>query len=133
MLFSIQVFCLCAKIAEVFQFSKEIGPLLKIVGKMGGDFLNFLTIYVILLIMFSIVGNINFKLYCIEFAGLFASLATIMDYSMGNFGFDLFEVLEDQPGLQNAGIIYIFITVLLFTILILNLIIAILSNTYNLF
>jgi hypothetical protein len=100
---------------------------------MGGDFLNFLTIYVILITMFAIIGNINFVLYCDEFSGLFASLATILDASMGNFEFSLFEPLEDQPALQNAGIIYIFLTVIIFTILILNLIIAILSNTYNIF
>lgn len=101
---------------------------------MGGDFLNFLTIFVILIFMFTLIGNINFVLYCEEFSGLFASLATILDAALGNFGFDPFDPLtEDHPRLKNAGIIYIFAAVLIFTILILNLIIAILSNTYNLF
>lgn len=135
-LFSIQIFCLCFKIAEVIQFNNEIGPLLKIVGKMGNDFLNFLTIYIILIIMFSIVGNINFFLYCEDYSNLFASLVIMLDSSMGNFEFSVFDSIEElggSPVLKNTGIIYMFLTVLIFTILILNLIIAILSNTYNLF
>jgi hypothetical protein len=134
-LFSIQICCLCVKIAEVIQFHNEIGPLLKIVGKMGSDFLNFLTIYIILIIMFAIIGNINFFLYVEEFNSLFTSLVTVLDASMGNFEFALFESIDDpeQKILKNAGAVYIFLTVLIFTILILNLIIAILSNTYNLF
>ena len=102
---------------------------------MGNDFLNFLTIYVILIIMFVIVGNINFLLYCEEFGSLFTSLVTVLDASMGNFEFSLFDSIDEneQMILKNAGIIYIFLTVIIFTILILNLIIAILSNTYNIF
>jgi len=102
---------------------------------MGSDFLNFLTIYIILIVMFTIVGNINFLLYCEEFNHLFTSLVTIMDASMGNFEFALFEAIDDPEKiiLKNAGMVYIFLTVLIFTILILNLIIAILSNTYNVF
>lgn len=63
---------------------------------MGGDFLNFLVIFVILITMFTIIGNINFVLYCPEFSGLFASLATLFDAALGNFGFDLFEPLADD-------------------------------------
>jgi hypothetical protein len=59
-----------------------------------------------------------------------------LDSSMGNFEFSVFDSIDElggSPVLKNTGIIYMFLTVLIFTILILNLIIAILSNTYNLF
>ena len=61
-IFAIIIFCLLYKILDMIQFSSEIGPLVKIVGKMAGDFLNFVVLYVILVVMFGIVGNLNFLL-----------------------------------------------------------------------
>jgi hypothetical protein len=52
--------CLIVRLSIILQFNESIGPLIKIVGKMSMDFLNFFLIYVILVAMFSIVGNINF-------------------------------------------------------------------------
>jgi hypothetical protein len=61
-IFAIIIFCLLYKILDMIQFSSEIGPLVKIVGKMAGDFVNFVVLYVILVVMFGIVGNLNFLL-----------------------------------------------------------------------
>jgi len=66
-LFSVQIACLILRIAVVIQFNQQIGPLLKIVQKMASDFINFITIYIILVVMFSIVGNLNFLFDCPEF------------------------------------------------------------------
>lgn len=57
---SIMITCLILRITDLLQFSSEIGPLIKIVGKMMSDFMNFFVLYFILVIMFAIVGNINF-------------------------------------------------------------------------
>ena len=100
---------------------------------MAGDFINFLIIYIILLMMFSIVGNLNFLFYAPEYGSLFSSFVTMMDASMGNYDFEIFDAIDDNPMLKNCGKIYLIVGVLLFTVLILNLIIAILSNTYNIF
>lgn len=132
-LFSIQVTGLIMQILAVIQFNKTIGPLIKIVQKMAGDFINFLIIYIILLMMFSIVGNLNFLFYCPDYGSLFASFVTMMDASMGNYDFEIFDAIDDNPMLKNLGKVYLIVGVLLFTVLILNLIIAILSNTYNIF
>ena len=99
---------------------------------MANDFINFLIIYLILISMFAIVGNLNFLFYCDKYSTLFKAFITIIDASMGNFDFSQFDDI-DNPALKNIGIVYVMIGVLFFTILILNLIIAILSNTYNIF
>jgi len=59
-LFAGQIVCLILRIATNLQFNESIGPLIKIVGKMVQDFLNFFLLYVIFTFMFAIVGNINF-------------------------------------------------------------------------
>jgi len=99
---------------------------------MAGDFLNFLIIYIVLVILFCIVGNFNFLFSCTDFASPFHSLITIIDASMGNYDFEIFDQIEDTK-LRNFGKAYLMLSVVIFTILILNLIIAILSNTYNIF
>lgn len=86
--------CLIMKIIDIIQFTSEIGPLVKIVGKMVGDFMNFLILYALLVIMFAIVGNINFVLDLNEFHGLFESTLTVLDASIGNYDFALFSQIQ---------------------------------------
>lgn len=88
---SCQIGCLIIRISMVLQFNSEIGPLIKIVQKMASDFLNFVVIYTVLLTMFSIVGNLNFLLYMPEFSSLFDSFITLLDASMGNYDFSIFD------------------------------------------
>jgi hypothetical protein len=100
---------------------------------MVGDFMNFLILYALLVIMFAIVGNINFVLDLKEFHGLFESTLTVLDASIGNYDFELFGQIRRNAFLEYFGDVYIIFIVVTFNILILNLIIAILSNTYNMF
>jgi len=101
---------------------------------MTKDFLNFLIIYAILIIMFSIVGNLLFIIEIPEnYGSLFESILTIFDASLGNYSFTVFEGEYISERTEAIGKIYLFIVVLLFNILVLNLIIAILSNTFNMF
>lgn len=133
-LFSIIIFCLLYKVMDMIQFSTEIGPLVKIVGKMAGDFFNFVILYIILVIMFGIVGNLNFLVTLPDaFGGLFSSILTVLDASIGNYSFDLFKKILNNDFMVIFGDIYIMTIVIAFNILILNLIIAILSNTFNMF
>jgi hypothetical protein len=126
--------CLILRITDLLQFSSEIGPLIKIVGKMTSDFMNFFALYCILIIMFAIVGNINFIFDLKEqFGGLFESILTVLDTSIGNYDFEVFNTIENDNFLILFGDVYTIAIVITFNILILNLIIAILSNTYNMF
>jgi len=129
-LFSLNIMCLFVRIGWVIQFNPSIGPLLKILAKMANDFINFVTIYLILVIMFSVVGNLNFLFDCPEYSTLFDSFIFVVDCSMGNFDFGVFEEIENER-LRNIGKAYLLALVVFFALLILNLIIAILSNTYN--
>jgi len=117
---------------EIIQYNADIGPLVKIVEKMFGDFGNFVILYIILIFMFSIIGNVNFVFELNEYRGLFESCMTVLDASIGNYKFDLFSIITNEF-LQIFGNLFTIAIVVPFNILILNLIIAILSNTYNLF
>jgi len=52
---------------------------------MMNDFSNFVILYVLLTLMFATVGNMNFMYKLKEFDGLFASVLTVIDASLGNF------------------------------------------------
>ena len=99
---------------------------------MASDFLNFLIIYIVLLTMFVCVGNLNFLFYCADLSTPFDSFITMVDGSMGNYDFGVFDEIDD-PIIKDTGKAFLMLSIVIFTILILNLIIAILSNTYNIF
>jgi len=82
--------------------------------------------------MFATVANMNFLYELKEFEGLFSSVLTVIDASLGNFQFNIFSQVKDE-GMQLFGQIMTMIIVISFNMLLLNLIIAILANTYNMF
>ena len=131
-LFSIIIACLIWKMIELIQFSSDIGPLVKIVEKMFGDFSNFIVLYAILILMFAIIGNANFVFELSEFKGLFESVLTVLNASIGNYNFGLYDSVSNEV-VGRFGDFFVMSIVVVFNVLILNLIIAILSNTYNQF
>ena len=52
---------------------------------MANDFLNFFILYLILTVMFAVIGNMNFIYSLKQFQGLLESILTIVDASLGNF------------------------------------------------
>ena len=92
--FSIQIACLIVRLSQIFQYNESIGPLLKIVGKMALHFYNFFLLYVLITIMFAIVGNINFLFDMPEYNGFFQSILTVIDASLGNYSFDAFKNIK---------------------------------------
>jgi len=124
--------CLIVRLSIILQFNESIGPLIKIVGKMSMDFLNFFLIYVILVAMFSIVGNINFVEELTSYRTFFDSILTVIDASLGTYSFLMFEKINDSA-LIYVGQVFTISIVVSFNILLLNLIIAILANTYTIF
>jgi len=90
-------------------------------------------LYGILLVMFSIIGNLNFILVLREYKGVFESMITVLDASIGNYDFTLFDQIDGNTFLVVLGNLFIIAVVLVFNILILNLIIAILANTYSIY
>jgi hypothetical protein len=117
----------------MLQYNDKIGPLIKIVGKMMQDFQNFFVLYALLTLMFSLIGNINFKYYSPEYLTFFDSIFAVINASLGNYSFKTFDTITDDDTLLLLGQFYLIIIVICFTILLLNLIIAMLANTYNIF
>ena len=83
--------------------------------------------------MFAIIGNLNFVLELREYHNVFESIITVLDASIGNYNFKLFDQIEQNNFLIVLGNLFIIAVVLTFNILILNLIIAILANTYSIY
>ena len=86
----------------MLQFQGNIGPLIKIVGKMVMDFFNYTLLFVLLTLMFSIVGNINFIYDLPEFETFTNSVLTVIDASVGNFNTEIFVTLKD-PNMRLVG------------------------------
>lgn len=94
--FSIQISFVILRVALILQFHETIGPILKIVAKMGQDFLNFFMLYVILTLMFGIVGNINFMLHDKHFEDLFHSVLVVLDSQLGNYDFNTYKEFKSE-------------------------------------
>ena len=71
----------------MLQYSEQVGPLIKVVRKMMLDFFNFCILYFMLTIMFALIGNINFLYEIKQYSGLFSSILSVIDTSLGNFDF----------------------------------------------
>ena len=84
---ALMIVCLVFKVVEYIQFTEKVGPLVKIVGKMFSDYSNFFILYTILVIMFSIVGNMNFILDQSQFTTFLESCLYVLDASIGNYDF----------------------------------------------
>ena len=82
--------------------------------------------------MFSIVGNMNFIYDQKEFETFHNSIITVIDASVGNFDTSLYETFKEQSK-KIMGEIFIISIVVCFNILLMNLIIAVLANTYETF
>jgi len=89
-MFCVIISCLLLNLINTVQFLSEIGPLVKIVEKMLGDFFNFIILYFILIIMFAIVGSSNFVWDLNQFSDLFISCLTVINTTIGNFEFEIF-------------------------------------------
>lgn len=96
------------------------------------DFFNYTLLFVLLTLMFSIVGNINFIYDLQEFETFTNSVLTVIDASVGNFDTNIFVALKD-PNMRLVGQLYIISIVVCFNILLMNLIIAILASTFERF
>ena len=60
---------------------------MKIVEKMGTEFLNFFIFYILLNLMYIMIGNTIFIFECLEFSSLFNAWVTIVNAGMGTFSF----------------------------------------------
>ena len=112
---------------------------------MSKDFGSFVILYAILCLGFALVGNINFVSESERFETFMSAILTVVDASLGSFVFTLNDKSEEgEEGsdsmtssnsqfLPNLYIIWVILAVVIFNMILINLIIAILANTYNIF
>jgi len=129
-----------------------VGPLYKIIGKMTKDFGSFVILYCIICLGFALVGNINFVSESNKFETFMEAILTVVDTSLGNFNFSLNDLEETEDGGEadivrdeksnvsttsnfqtNLYIVWVILGVVIFNMILINLMIAILANTYNIF
>lgn len=70
---------------------------------MFDDFINFIILYAILVFMFAIIGGVNFVFVLDGFQGLFKCSLFVLDASIGNYDFGLFEEIDDNYWLTIFG------------------------------
>lgn len=74
------------KLINFFHATRTVGPLLKIITRMSRDIFNFLSLGLLVLLLFSCVGMILFSLP--NFVTFDASLKTLYGWMLGDFTFD---------------------------------------------
>ena len=125
--------CLMIQLLDIVQFHPYMGPLVSIVFKMIRDFIWFTVLYVLLITMFALIGLINFNTDLQQYRSLFEAFMTVLDISVGNYDFNDFLTLKLKAFTARLGTLYTMLILVVFQILMLNLIIAVLSNTYHRF
>jgi hypothetical protein len=119
---------------------------------MTKDFGSFVILYCIICLGFALVGNINFVSESNKFETFTEAILTVVDASLGNFNFSLKDAqksednvaegtdVDDKSGVSitssfqtNLYIVWVILGVVIFNMILINLIIAILANTYNIF
>ena len=115
------------RLVSTLQVSRTFGPMVKTLGSMLVDGAIFLLLYVFIFIIFASAGQLLFNELS-EFENIVESSKTLFGASLGNFEYVWFDNMSEVSPYTG----YIFLTIfLLFTmILLLNFLIAILSNTY---
>ena len=99
---------------------------------MSNDFFNFILLNQVLTWMCALIGNLNFGLQMEEFETLLTSALTITNATLGNFDIKTFDQIVD-PQKRQYGQLFMLCAIVFLNMMLLNFIVAILANTYNLF
>ena len=116
------------RIFFLFRVTRILGPLIKIITSMFQDLLTFLTLYSIQLVFFGCVGNLLF-LEVDQFSTLYKTMIYLFTSSMGELDFSPFDEVSSKS--TEIGHVYYVVFTLINLILLINLLIAILSSTYE--
>ena len=111
-----------------------VGPLIKIFGYMLTDIIKFMFIYFIQLMAFATISSIIFRSR-IQFNTFIMSLQTLFQSSLGNFDYGWFDQSIDRSSESEfyaiIGRIYLTIFLIINMLLLINLLIALFSDTYS--
>lgn len=103
--------------------TRLLGPIINIVFKMLRDVSVFLVLFLLVLILFTCMGQISFSAMA-DFDSFFTSFKTLYSAALGDFS------ISEYP---EKAAIFMMAYLLINLVLMLNLLIALLSNTYAIF
>jgi hypothetical protein len=111
----------------MLQLTSTFGPLIRTIAAMLSDLSTFLVLLLIELAAFSCVGVLCFGMLT-EYNNIVTTLIMFFQSSMGEWTYEIYDPLGDQ--MKYFGIMFHIVVVIANMILMLNLIIAIMSDTY---
>lgn len=118
-----------ARIIFVFKVNSFVGPILNIIQSMLKEILKFIIIYIIILIIFASSS----RLFFVRVKGYQTNteaILTLFSASLGSYNFSAFTG-EGMVLSPSFGYYFLIIYLIVTNVVLLNFIIAILSNTYN--
>ena len=110
------------------QVSKTFGPMVKILGSMLLDVIIFMLLFAVIFLIFASIGLQIFQ-DLDQFLTPTQTLITLFSACLGNFDYAIFDIATKVPPM--VGYIYMTLFLILTMIMLLNFLIAILSNTYR--
>jgi len=133
-LLTVMVFLVWMKMLLYFRVNKEFGPLLKMVELMSEELTKFTVIWFQIIIVFVSTGVILFGGLPL-FHSIFDTFVFFFEASLGEWDGEVYhepnEEGEVNKSLETIGVLYHMLFLLINLVLMLNLVIAILSNTYK--
>lgn len=109
------------------EVSRTFGPMIKILGTMFMDVVVFLLLFVTIFLIFLAIGQLLFE-QLNEFTSPVDTAKTLYTILFGGFSYTIFNTLDND--LRIAGYVYLTVFIFFAAIVLLNFLIAILSNTY---
>ncbi|CAI2358728.1 unnamed protein product [Moneuplotes crassus] len=121
------IICISVRILLNLVYNTLFGSFVQIVIKMAKDSFIFLCIYTIVIVVFSLIGSAMF--YDIDqFSNFLEAFVHLYESALGGFDFSIFE--DGTVSEPFVGKIFIGVYLLVSAILLLNFLIAIMSDTY---
>ncbi len=112
------------KLINSIRITRLLGPLVKIIARMLYDIFVFFILFSLMLIFFACFGQIEFVEFP-EYSSLWNAIVTLYAAALGDFQFSTLSSVR--------GDLFLMVYLLVNLVLMLNLLIAILSNTYTIY
>ena len=126
-LLAVTAFLFWIRLIFMLQLTSVFGPLIRTMMAMMQDLITFFLLFTLQLIAFSCVGILAFGMLK-PYETLFDAFIMFFATAMGNFDFEVYD--EMGPGKKYYGIAFHIVVILCNLLLMLNLVIAIMSDTY---
>lgn len=110
--------------------TQTFGPRIAMIVRMITDIVQFLFIYILQLMAFALVGSMAF-VQVQEFNGFYKTILYLFDASFGTYDLAIFDSYE-RPVMRYIGQAFMIIFLFINLILLLNMVIAMMSDTYAL-